>query len=65
MVDRNGDGFCKPIRPGDYLAWQELSREIVEPADYDILRAMDVAYVSEMNKEIADDRKRMEENNGR
>ena len=63
MIDRNGDGYCRPIAPGDYKAWLELSGEIVEPADYDILRAMDKAYVAQMNVEIQDDIKRRQAEN--
>lgn len=64
LVDRNGQGYCRPISAQDYKAWQELTGEIVEPADYDILQAMDAAYVNEMNKEIQDDIERRKQSEG-
>ena len=46
------DGFYKPIPPSEYLAWQQLTENIVYPWEYDIMFAMDAVYCDEMNKEI-------------
>lgn len=47
------DGVCEPIPPTEFRAWCEASGTIVYPWEYAILCAMDVAYCSEMSKEIA------------
>lgn len=52
LIDRAGYGYCRNITARDYLDWERLSGEIVHPHEYDILRAMDAAYVAEMNKII-------------
>jgi hypothetical protein len=51
-VDRAGDGFCRPITWADYMGWQSMTGEIVHPFEFDILRDIDTAFVSEMTKEI-------------
>lgn len=57
-VRRVRDGVCEPIPPTEIKAWIELTGEIVYPSEYAILCAIDVAYCSEMNKELADYRVR-------
>lgn len=60
-VDRAGDGYCKKIQLSDYLAWQSLTGNIVNPVDYDILQSMDDAYCAEWNKELEARRKQAAE----
>ena len=61
MVDRAGDGYCRPITPGDYKHWIDISGNIVTPLEYDILRAMDVAYKTAMEREMNERRLRAQE----
>lgn len=46
------DGQYQPIKPSEYLAWQQITGNIVYPAEYDIMFAMDAVFCDEMNKEI-------------
>lgn len=46
------DGFYRHIPPSEYLAWQQITGNIVYSWEYDILFAMDAVYCEEMNKEI-------------
>lgn len=55
------DGICEPIPASEYLAWKRATGEIVYTQEYAILRAMDIAYCDEMNKELADYRARQKE----
>lgn len=61
MINRAGDGYCRPISPGDYKAWTDISGNIVTPSEYDMLRAMDGAYKRAMDQEIEDRRTRARE----
>ena len=58
MINRAGEGYCKPITAVDYKAWTEISGNIVTPTDYDILRTMDLAYRTAMDRETDDRRTR-------
>jgi hypothetical protein len=51
-VGRGHDGVCDPIPPSEWLAWRTLTGEIVHPWEQEALFAMDVAFCSEMNKEL-------------
>lgn len=57
-VRRVEDGVCGPIPWSEYLAWSKVIGHIVRPREYAILRAMDEAFCTEMNKELADFRER-------
>lgn len=46
------EGFYRRIPPSEYLAWQQLTGNIVYPVEYDILFAMDGVFCDEMNAEI-------------
>ena len=46
------DGMYRPIPPSEYLAWQQITGNIVYSWEYDILFSMDSVYCDEMNKEI-------------
>jgi hypothetical protein len=46
------EGFYRRIPPSEYLAWQQLTGNIVYPEEYDILFAMDGVFCDEMNAEI-------------
>ena len=61
MVDRAGDGYCRPITPVDYKAWTDISGNIVTPLEYDILRTMDMAYKTAMEREMNERRMRAQE----
>lgn len=52
-MSRITDGVCARIPPSEWLAWQQMTREIVYPREYDILAAMDRAYCAAVNVEIA------------
>jgi hypothetical protein len=51
-VTRIKDGQCCLIPPSEVLAWINLTGTIIYPSEYDILRAMDHEYCSEINKEL-------------
>lgn len=51
-VRRVVEGVCGPMPPSDWLAWAEITGNIVYRWEYDILAAMDVAFCDEMNKEL-------------
>jgi len=52
------DGVCAPIPPSEFLAWVQLTGNLVRGFEYDILSAMDLAFCSEMNSELKDFRDR-------
>ena len=58
VVNRINDGVCGRIEPLQFIAWCQATQTIVRPSEYAILTAMDGAYRSEMNKELADARAR-------
>lgn len=58
-VGRIRDGVCFPVPPSEILAWQTLTQNLVSASEYAIVRAMDVAFCDEMNKELKDYRDRM------
>ena len=49
---RVADGVCFPIPWSEYLAWAEVTQNIVHAAEYSVLRSVDVAFCEEMNKEL-------------
>lgn len=51
-VQRIADGVCLPIPAAEFMHWAQLTQTIVTAAEYAILRAMDVAFVAEMNVEL-------------
>lgn len=51
-VRRVVEGVCGPVSPADWLAWAEITGNIVYRWEYDILAAMDIAFCDEMNKEL-------------
>ena len=52
-ISRMDDGVCNRIPPSEWLAWQQMTGDIVYPWEYDILTAMDRAYCAAVNGEIA------------
>lgn len=60
-LTRVRDGICEPIPPSEFIAWKTATGQIVYPSEYDILRAMDVAFCDEMNAEIEASRLRSKE----
>ncbi len=52
-ISRIDDGVCKMIPPSEWLAWAQLTGNIVYSWEYDILAAMDSAYCAGVNGEIA------------
>lgn len=46
------DSFCEPIPPSEYVAWQTLTKAVVYPWEYEIIRAMDGHYCDAMNQEL-------------
>lgn len=51
-VSRVCDGYYRLISPSDFLAWSTLTGNLINPMEYAILKAMDVAFCAETNKEI-------------
>lgn len=64
-VTRISEGSCKRIPPSEYLAWVELTGNIVYPWEYDIMVAMDNAFCDETNKEFQNLRSKQEEEQAR
>lgn len=52
------DGVCEPFPPSEFEAWRAATGHIVYPVEYGILRAMDVAFCDETNKELSAFRQR-------
>lgn len=52
-VSRIVDGVCRTIPPSEWVAWQQLTGDIVYPWEFAILAAMDRAYCDGVNVEIA------------
>lgn len=46
------DGRTVPISPDILIAWINLTRNVVSPDEYAILRAMDASYIEAMNVEL-------------
>lgn len=46
------EGVAQPLSWQEFIAWQNARREIVTPFEYDILAAMDDAYVAATNAEL-------------
>ena len=46
------EGVCAPIPPSEWVAWREITANIVYAWEFDILAAMDVAFCDEVNKEL-------------
>lgn len=51
-VSRDVDGAYRLIPPSEWLAWRDITRELVHPGEFAILAAMDRAYSSAVNVEI-------------
>lgn len=51
-VRRVLEGVCAPIPPTEWVAWQQITGNIVYSWEFDILAAMDVAFCDETNKEL-------------
>lgn len=42
------------LTPPDWLAWQQLTGEIVRPEEWAVLRDMDAAHTAALRSELAD-----------
>lgn len=51
-LQRVSDGVCLPIPWTEYEAWHNIAGHEVRVAEFGVLRAMDIAFCSEMNKEL-------------
>ena len=51
-VNRIRDGVSQKIPPSEMQAFLELSKTVVLPIDFEILRAMDVEFCKELQLEI-------------
>lgn len=58
---RVNDGVCFPIPWTEYIAWAQVTRQIVNSEEYAILRSIDVDFCDEMNKELEAYRERENE----
>ena len=61
---RINDGAVIPIPPSEVKAWVEITRNIVYPTEYAILRAMDMAFCDESAREVAAYRARLDQKDG-
>lgn len=52
-VTRIRDGQCSLIAPQDIAAWSHLTETLINSHEYKILRAMDLEFCNETNKEMA------------
>lgn len=57
-VSRIRDGFYFLIPPSEFLAWSNLTGNLITSVEYEILKAMDVSFCNEMNKELEAKRKK-------
>jgi len=60
-VGRVSDGVCAPIPWTEFLAWANVTGNVVFPSEYVILRAMDATFCEETNKEFENYRARLAE----
>jgi len=51
-VRRITEGVCTPIPPSEWVAWRQITANVVYAWEFDILAAMDVAFCDEVNKEL-------------
>lgn len=51
-INRISDGVCQKITPSELKAYLELADERLTPTEFDIFRAMDLEYCTEMQLEI-------------
>jgi hypothetical protein len=52
------DGVCAPIPPSEFVAWAQITGNIVTIREFEILSKMERAYCDETNLEIAAYRER-------
>lgn len=48
------DSVCVPIPPSEFLAWRELTENIVHDYEFEMLAAIDRTYCRMMNSELQD-----------
>lgn len=60
-IRRVKDGACSPIPPSEFLAWSRLTRTVISIWEYEVLRAMDDAYRSEVDQELKDYQERQKD----
>ena len=60
-VGRIRDGVCFPIPWTEFQAWASVTGNVVFPSEYAILRAIDLAFCDEINKELEAYRLRLSE----
>lgn len=53
LIHRSSDGFVYRIPPSEYKCWSELTGNIVNSWEYDILFAMDSEYCKQINAELS------------
>jgi hypothetical protein len=53
-ITRVRDGAPQRIPPSEFLAWAMMTGRLVEPAEYAILREMDMAFCAALSVEIAE-----------
>jgi len=56
---RNQDGYPCRLTAPEWLGWAEMTGEQVRPEEWEILRAMDAAYVGALCSELSDQRARL------
>lgn len=52
-LKRVSEGVALPIAWSEFISWQNATRHIVMPFEFDILSAMDDAFVAGTNEELA------------
>lgn len=58
---RIADGVVSRIPPSEFLAWANITGNIVHVREYDILRAMDAEYCVQIQARLDNERKRRDE----
>lgn len=51
-ISRDVEGIYRLIPPSEWLAWRDITRDLVHPWEFAILAAMDRAYTGAVNVEI-------------
>ena len=59
----SSDGYPAKLSATEWLAWQQMTGNIVRPEEWQILRAMDTAYISALRSEFSDQMARESEKN--
>ncbi len=57
-VSRSIDGVVMLVPPSEWYYWSKLTNTVLNPDEFALLRAMDAAFCSQLNAEIAEKREK-------